>query len=112
MWPTIWMLADFVSTLTDPPYEVVPTVQQYFGTETIRALSVFWCESLHMPSAVSVTDDHGVAQISRTYWLDSYRHLWPSIYEVETNIKIGHEIWVWGETKWGDGFVLWTCGRM
>jgi len=113
MWLAIWLLLDWCGLHSEPPHPHIPeVVESYYGEETSRALGVFWCESLHTPSAVSPTDDHGLTQISQTYWAEVYDHLWDQRYEIETSVRMSHTIWTWGELKFNDGWLLWTCGRL
>ncbi len=96
----------------EPPHSEIPAVvEEYFGEEASTALGVFWCESLHRPTAVSHTNDFGVAQINSDYWADIYKDIWPLKFEVRPNIRMAYEIWSWGERKYSNGWVLWTCGR-
>ncbi len=113
MWVYLWLLLDWTGYHAEPPHSEIPAVvEEYFGEESSRALGVFWCESLHRPTAVSSTDDHGLTQISREYWSAPMDHIWDRRYEVETSVHMARLIWTWGELKFGDGWLLWTCGRI
>ena len=113
MWIAIWLILDFMGYHPEPPHSEIPAVvEEYFGEEASTALGVFWCESLHRPTAVSHTDDHGVAQLSDWYWgAEAFGERWNRVYEVRPNIAMAYEIWSWGERKYSNGWVLWTCGR-
>ena len=112
MWIYLWLLLDWCGLHAEPPHPEIPAVvEEYFVEETSRALGVFWCESLHNPRAVSHTNDFGIAQINSDYWSEIYDHIWDQRYDIPTNIKMSHRIWTWGEYKFGDGWLLWTCGR-
>jgi len=113
MWLYLWLILDWTGLHAEPPHSEIPAVvEEYFGAEEAStALAVFWCESLHRPTAVSHTDDHGLAQISQTYWGEVYDHIWERRYEIETSVRMARLIWTWGEHRYGDGWLLWTCGR-
>jgi len=113
MWLYLWLLLDWCGLHAEPPHSEIPAVvEQYFAEETSRALGVFWCESLHRPTAISKTNDFGVAQVNSDYWATIYKDIWHLKFEIEPNIRMAYEIWEWGEYKWGDGWLLWTCGRL
>lgn len=114
IWIAIWALLDFSSIAQEPPHPEIPgIVEEYFGEETSRALGVFWCESLHLPTAVSKTNDHGIAQVSEMWWGPQAfgRERWSRRYEIRANISMAAEVWEHGERLWGDGWLLWACGR-
>ena len=114
IWIAIWALLDFASAAQEPPHPEIPSiVEEYFGEETITALGVFWCESLHLPTAVSKTDDHGLAQLSQKWWGPEAfgEERWGQRYEIRANIAMSYEIWAYGEHSKGDGWLMWACGR-
>ena len=113
MWIAIWLVLDFMGFHSEPPHSEIPAVvEEYFGAEEAQtALGIFWCESLHRPTAVSHTDDHGLTQVSKEYWSEPLDHLWDRRYEVETSVRMARLIWTWGELKFGDGWLLWACYR-
>lgn len=108
MWIYIWLLLDWSGFHAEPPHSEIPAVvEEYFGEETSTALGVFWCESLHRPTAVSETGDHGVVQVSEKWWAEVFGpERWSLRYEIRPNIAMGYEIWQYG------GWDLWTCGRI
>lgn len=82
----------------------------YFGDQVEQACAVMLCESGGDPSAVGPTDDHGLMQLNRPTWEDTFEqvigHPWfDGVYNAELNVIFAD--WLYRSSGWAP----WTCAR-
>ena len=74
-----------------------------------EALAVAWCESSHIPGAISRpnrnrTVDRGLFQVN-DIWKTVFPSRWGAILDAQVNTSMAYEIWQEGNRSWR----YWTC---
>lgn len=86
-----------------PPPAVAAAIARHFPGEEGIATAVFRCESEFKRTAVSPTNDHGVAQIHFPLWRPLFKG--DSPYNIDANLRVAKI--VRNKQGWG----AWTCAR-